>query len=61
MTEAQMLAYWQSGEPADKAGGYGIQGLGGRFIEKIHGSYFAVVGLPLFETAALLAGLPETI
>lgn len=60
MTDAQMLAYWQSGEPADKAGGYGIQGLGGRFIEKIHGSYFAVVGLPLFETAALLAGLRET-
>lgn len=61
MTEAQMLAYWQSSEPADKAGGYGIQGLGGRFIEKIHGSYFAVVGLPLFETAALLADLPEAV
>ena len=61
MTEAQMLAYWQSGEPADKAGGYGIQGLGGRFIEKIQGSYFAVVGLPLFETAALLADLPEAV
>ncbi len=61
MSEAQMLAYWHSGEPADKAGGYGIQGLGGRFIEKIHGSYFAVVGLPLFETAALLAELPEAV
>ncbi len=61
MTEAQMLAYWHSGEPADKAGGYGIQGLGGRFIEKIYGSYFAVVGLPLFETAALLADLPEAV
>lgn len=61
MSDAQMLAYWHSGEPADKAGGYGIQGLGGRFIEKIHGSYFAVVGLPLFETAALLAELPEAI
>ena len=59
MSEAQMQAYWHSGEPADKAGGYGIQGLGGRFIEKIHGSYFAVVGLPLFETAALLADLAE--
>ncbi len=54
MTHAQMQAYWQSGEPADKAGGYGIQGLAGRYIEKIHGSYFAVVGLPLYETAALL-------
>lgn len=59
VTETQMRAYWHSGEPADKAGGYGIQGLGGRFIEKIHGSYFAVVGLPLYETAALLATLPE--
>ncbi|HAT42131.1 MAG TPA: septum formation inhibitor Maf [Rheinheimera sp.] len=59
MTEADMLAYWQSGEPADKAGGYGIQGLAGRFIEKIHGSYFAVVGLPLFETAALLAQIEQ--
>lgn len=57
MTEAQMLAYWHSGEPVDKAGGYGIQGLAGRFIEKIHGSYFAVVGLPLYETAALLEQL----
>lgn len=54
LSDQQIMAYWQSGEPADKAGGYGIQGLGGRFIEKIHGSYFAVVGLPLFETAALL-------
>jgi septum formation protein len=59
LTPAQMQDYWRSGEPADKAGGYGIQGLGGRFIEKIHGSYFAVVGLPLYETAALLATLPE--
>lgn len=57
MTESDINAYWHSGEPADKAGGYGIQGLGGRFIEKIHGSYFAVVGLPLYETAALLATL----
>jgi len=55
LTDSQIDAYWRSGEPADKAGGYGIQGLGGRFIEKIHGSYFAVVGLPLYETAALLA------
>ncbi len=59
LTPVQMQDYWRSGEPADKAGGYGIQGLGGRFIEKIHGSYFAVVGLPLYETAALLATLPE--
>lgn len=57
MTTAQMLAYWQSGEPADKAGGYGIQGLASRFITKIEGSYFAVVGLPLYETDQLLQQL----
>jgi len=46
--------YWQSGEPADKAGAYGIQGLGGQFVMSIDGSYSGVVGLPVFETAALL-------
>jgi septum formation protein len=46
--------YWRSGEPCDKAGGYGIQGLAAIFIERIEGSYSGVVGLPLFETAALL-------
>lgn len=46
--------YWNSGEPRDKAGGYGIQGLAAVFIERIEGSYSGVVGLPLFETAALL-------
>ncbi len=59
LTEAQMLDYWQTGEPQDKAGGYGIQGIAGRFVEKIHGSYFAVVGLPLFETAQLLGSLSK--
>lgn len=57
LTETQMLDYWHSGEPADKAGGYGIQGLASRFIPKIAGSYFAVVGLPLFETDQLLQQL----
>lgn len=57
LTEAQMLDYWHSGEPVDKAGGYGIQGLASRFIPKIAGSYFAVVGLPLFETDQLLQQL----
>jgi septum formation protein len=57
LSEAQMLDYWQSGEPADKAGGYGIQGLASRFIPKITGSYFAVVGLPLYETDQLLQQL----
>lgn len=47
-------AYWASGEPADKAGAYGIQGLGAVLVESIKGSYSAVVGLPLAETAAIL-------
>lgn len=51
----EIQAYWASGEPADKAGGYAIQGLGAVFVEAIEGSYSAVVGLPLCETAALLA------
>jgi len=59
LTEQQMLDYWRSGEPADKAGGYGIQGLAGCFIPKINGSYFAVVGLPLYETAQLLNKLQD--
>ena len=52
--EAEALAYWHSGEPADKAGGYGIQGLGALFVERLEGSYSGVMGLPLFETAELL-------
>lgn len=52
---AEARAYWASGEPADKAGAYGIQGLGAAFVERIDGSYSGVVGLPLFETATLLA------
>jgi septum formation protein len=52
---AEILAYWQSGEPCDKAGAYAIQGLGSIFIKTITGSYSGVMGLPLFETAQLLA------
>ncbi|HSW13028.1 MAG TPA: nucleoside triphosphate pyrophosphatase [Solimonas sp.] len=48
-------AYWASGEPADKAGAYGIQGLGAQFVREVHGSYSGVVGLPLYETVQLLA------
>jgi len=53
--------YWDSGEPVDKAGGYGIQGIAAVFVEKLEGSYSGVMGLPLFETAALLdaAGVPR--
>jgi len=55
LTTPEMLAYWHSGEPADKAGSYAIQGLGSVFVESITGSFSGVVGLPLFETADLLA------
>ncbi len=54
LTEDEIAAYWQSGEPVDKAGSYAIQGLGGVFVESISGSFSGVVGLPLFETAELL-------
>ena len=47
--------YWQTGEPCDKAGGYGIQGYAAVFVGKIEGSYSNVVGLPLAETAELLS------
>lgn len=55
LTEREMLDYWHSGEPVDKAGGYAIQGRGGVFVESIKGSFSGVVGLPLFETAELLS------
>jgi septum formation protein len=53
--------YWRSGEGSDKAGGYAIQGLAAVFISELRGSYSGVMGLPLFETAALLdaAGVPR--
>ena len=54
LTEQDILAYIATGEPMDKAGAYGIQGLGGCFVQGIEGSYSAVVGLPLVETRALL-------
>ncbi|AZE87592.1 Maf family protein [Pseudomonas orientalis] len=56
----EATAYWHSGEPQDKAGGYAIQGLGSVFVTGLNGSYSAVVGLPVCETAQLLAqfGIP---
>jgi len=53
--EKEMHAYWLTGEPKGKAGSYAIQGRGARFIKAISGSYSNVVGLPLFETAAMLS------
>ena len=54
ISPAECEAYWESGEPADKAGAYAIQGRGAVFVEHIAGSYSGVMGLPLFETAQLL-------
>jgi septum formation protein len=60
LTRAECLAYWRTGEPRDKAGGYAVQGRGAVFIERLSGSYSGVMGLPLYETAQLLAaaGVP---
>lgn len=55
ISPAELDAYWASGEPCDKAGGYAIQGRGALFVERIDGSYSAVVGLPLYETGRLLS------
>ncbi|OHC30212.1 MAG: septum formation inhibitor Maf, partial [Pseudomonadales bacterium RIFCSPLOWO2_02_FULL_63_210] len=55
LTRAEIEAYWATGEPRDKAGSYGIQGLAAVFVSQLQGSYSAVVGLPLCETAELLA------
>ena len=59
-TAAERRAYCETDEPYDKAGGYGIQGRAAVFVEHLSGSYSAVMGLPLFETAALLTrcGVP---
>lgn len=54
LSRTEMEAYWRSGEPVDKAGGYAIQGQAALFIERMVGSYSGIVGLPLFETAELL-------
>src|SRR5690606_23472285 len=57
LTEEMMQSYWDSGEPADKAGGYGIQGLGAAWVSRINGSYTNVVGLPLAQTVALIKNI----
>jgi septum formation protein len=55
LTSEQINAYIASGEPFGKAGAYGIQGLASAFICSIKGSYSGIMGLPLYETAQLLA------
>ena len=60
LSPAEREAYRATGEPADKAGSYAIQGFAAAFVTRLEGSWSAVVGLPLQETAGLLAraGLP---
>lgn len=55
LEQAEIAAYWDTGEPCDKAGAYAIQGIAGAFVERIDGSYSNVVGLPLMETLTMLA------
>lgn len=60
LTVAECQAYWHSGEPVDKAGGYALQGLGGALVTRIEGSPSAVIGLPLAETYTLLRAFSVT-
>jgi len=55
LTPAEIAWYWRTGEPADKAGGYAVQGRAAAFISHIAGSYSGIMGLPLYETWGLLA------
>jgi septum formation protein len=61
LSEQEAAAYWATGEPADKAGAYAVQGLAAAFIERIEGSYSGIMGLPLFETMQMLGdiGVPS--
>jgi septum formation protein len=54
LSAREIAAYWETGEPRDKAGAYAIQGIAARFVTNIEGSYSGVMGLPLYETAQLL-------
>lgn len=55
ISDLEIEQYWGTGEPADKAGAYAIQGLGGMFVKHISGSFSAVVGLPIYEVTQLLS------
>lgn len=59
LTEQEITDYWATNEPQDKAGGYAIQGYAGQYVTHISGSYSAIVGLPLFETAQLLQKMKD--
>ncbi|XP_013187004.1 probable bifunctional dTTP/UTP pyrophosphatase/methyltransferase protein [Amyelois transitella] len=59
--EEQIKAYIATGEPMDKAGGYGIQGVGGTFVERVEGDYFTVVGFPLYRTTSILYNMFKNI
>jgi septum formation protein len=59
LTPAECGAYWDTGEPRDKAGAYAIQGRGAAFVQSLEGSFSGVMGLPLFETAELLRLTPD--
>ena len=54
LSDEAIDAYWETGEPVDKAGGYAVQGIAAQFIQTINGSYSGIMGLPLYETAELL-------
>lgn len=60
LSEADIAAYWATGEPRDKAGAYAIQGRGAAFVESVRGSCSNVIGLPLFELEAWLAAIPDS-
>ena len=57
ITPDEIATYIASGEPMDKAGAYGLQGIGGRFVERIDGSHHNVVGLPLTVVEQLMSEL----
>jgi septum formation protein len=57
LSEAEIEDYLESGEPLDKAGAYGIQGIGGRYVTRIEGCYFNVMGLPLSRLSSALRTL----
>lgn len=61
LAEEEMQRYWDSGEPADKAGAYAIQGFGAIFVRELEGSYSGVMGLPLYETWELLRSFDVTV